>query len=204
MFFIKKALIISSLFFFSTAAFSQDYVDKIVTQTCDCFSKVPDTLSTDVLQMKLGFCMIAASEPYKKEIKKDYNINLDNLDKATGERLGRLLGVKFAGECPEAILKMQGKKNSVVKQATVLTFTGIVTKIEINGFVTFSIKDETGKTTTFYWLEFIECENDLPSIYNSLTGKLVSVSYKSNEYFEPRLNQYKQYFCITKLEIIDK
>jgi len=204
MFFIKKIITISSLFFFSTAAFSQDYLDKIVTQTCACFSKVPDTLSTNVLQMKLGVCMITASEPYKNQLKKDYNINLDNIDKPTGERLGRLLGVKLAGECPEAIFKMQGKKSSAVKEPTVMTLTGIVTKIETNGFVTFSLRDETGKITTFYWLEFIECQSDLPSTYTSLTGKLVSIFYKSNEYFEPRLNQYRQYFCITKMEIIDK
>lgn len=201
---ITKTILILSLFFSCITTFSQDYIDKIVTQTCDCFSTVPDTLSTDELQMKLGFCMITASEPYKKQIKKEHNINLDNLDNPTGERLGRLLGVKFAGECPEAILKMQGKKKSAVKQPINLTITGVITKIENNGFVTFSIKDEMGKVSTFYWLEFIECENDLPSIYTSLTGKLVSITYKSNEYFEPRLNQYRQFFCITKFDIIDK
>lgn len=204
MLFIKKIIAITSLFFLSTSAFSQDYIDEIVTQTCDCFSKVPDTLSTDILQMKLGVCMITASEPYKQKIKKDHNINLDNLDKSAGEKLGRLLGVKFAGECPDAIFKMQGKKSSVVKQPETLTLTGTITKIETNGFVTFYLKDETGKITTFYWLEFIECDCDLPSTYTSLTGKLLSISYKSNEYFEPKLNQYRQYFCITKMKLIDK
>ncbi len=199
--FMKKIVLILSLSFFSNSAFSQDYLDKIVIQTCDCFAKVPDTLSIDILQMKLGVCMITASDPYKKQLKKDFDVNLDNMDRGTSERLGRLVGVKFAGQCPEAILKMQGKKRPAVNIQPA-TLTGIITKIETNGFVTFAVKDEMGKTTTFYWLEFIESENDLPNTYASLTGKLVAISYKSNEYFEPKLNQYRQYFCITKFEIV--
>ena len=203
-----KNLIFVTFFFFSIAAFSQDYLDKIAIQTCDCFSSmssISDSLSSDQRNLKFGLCMIDAAEPYKKQLKKEYNIDLDQMDSPTGERLGRLVGVKVAGKCPDVILNLQQEtvqKSKPANMAATNTFTGVITRIETNGFVTFNIKDEMGKTTTFYWLEFIQCEKDLPAIYTSLTGKLVSVSYKTKEYFEPKLNEYRQYFCLTSLQII--
>lgn len=203
-----KNFILIAFCSFSIPAFSQDYLDKIAIQTCDCFSDMSmlsDSLSSsDQKNMKFGLCMIDAAEPYKKQLKKEHNIDLDQMDGPTGERLGRLIGVKVAGKCPDVILKLQEgavQKNKPAQAEAINTFTGVITKIETNGFVTFTIKDEIGKTTTFYWLEFIQCDKDLPAIYQSLTGRLVSVSYKTTEYFEPKINQYRQYFCLTKLQL---
>ena len=67
------------LLFFFIKGYSQNYMEKIAEKSCDCVKALTDTIDSEQLTMKLGLCMIDASTPYKKQIKKDYNIDLDNI-----------------------------------------------------------------------------------------------------------------------------
>ncbi|MBA4053558.1 MAG: hypothetical protein C0490_02495, partial [Marivirga sp.] len=89
-------------FLFIADVFSQEYMDKIVVQSCECLGKVSEDLEGQQYNVELGLCMIEASMPYKKQLRKDYDINLDQIENE-GEKLGRIIGLKMVAVCPTAL-----------------------------------------------------------------------------------------------------
>ena len=186
-------------------AYSQDYLTEITSQTCECADKISDTLSTDDYNIQLGLCMIESSIPYKKKIKKDYNIDLDNLGQNQGEaeQLGQIIGMKMAGICPTTLSKLTAKNYETTETAEPIgkSIEGSITDINSDFFVTFSLKDYAGKTSKMYWLEFIKSDIDLPTSYKMLLGKEVKIMYKEAEYFDPKISEYRLVKVITEIVV---
>lgn len=197
----KRILVVAFLFFSVNTIFAQDFMDKIVKKTCECLDNISDTLPEDRFNMELGLCMLDAANPYKRQIKKEYGIDLENID-TEGERLGRIIGLKMAGACPNSLVKITNRvKVDEPPPVDELSVVGTVTKIEDDLFVVISLKDELGKITKYYWLGFIETANDLTGSYASLQGKSIRVTYVNQEYFEPKLKEYRQFPVIKKITI---
>src|SRR5262245_37947811 len=126
----KKLFFLSLTILLVKFTYAQDYMDKIANQTCKCAQEIPDTLEQEKLHMQLGLCMLNSALPYKKQIKKDFGINLDNID-TEGKEFGRMIGVRLAASCPDLIIKLtQQSKESESKPGATLSADGTVTKIE--------------------------------------------------------------------------
>jgi hypothetical protein len=198
----KYFLLISFLFAFSALGISQEYLDIIVEKACTCTEKLPEISDSQQYTMQFGVCVIEASIPYKKQILKDYKINLDNIDKE-GEELGRLIGLKMAAKCPQVILKVAEKGNMVNNQqgATEQSAQGMIIKIENESFVILSLKDDLGKITKFYWLTFINAAFDMAGTYTLLVDKEVSIVYEVQEFFDPKIAEYRTFNIIKSLVV---
>jgi hypothetical protein len=182
--------------------FSQDYMEDIALKSCECFSTVSDTFSTERFSMEVGLCMIEAATPYKKQLKKDYKIDFNKID-TQGEELGRIIGVKMVSICPDAIMEMASRMNDDKEmQSTSLIYDGYVTKIEDNQFVVFSVKDNDGKTTKFYWLTFIDIDYniELTSQYKMLVHESVKITFVQQEFFDYRIGEYRTFNIIQKIQ----
>lgn len=193
--------------FLGVNAYSQEYLEKVAAESCECLEKVPDGLDKDTYYMEAGLCMIQAASPYKKKIKSDLGIDLDNIE-TEGEKLGKVLGMKMALICPSAILKMASmddETEDVEIEPTNQTnsLTGKITAIEDDFFVTFSVKDEAGKTAKFYWIAYVKSNTELISSYKNLLDKNVSISYISQEFFDPRISEYRLFNVISEIEVLD-
>ena len=199
----KHILLISFLVLTVGRGLAQEYIDIITRKSCDRVEQVPDTLKSEQFNMRLGLCMIEASMPYKKQIKKDFDIDLDKID-TEGAKLGRMLGVKMATVCPNTIVKMTQKmKGQTASSKVEQVSKGTVTKIENDFFVVLSLKDESGKITKYYWLTFIESAIDLTGAYSTLVGKTLHIGYVPQEFFDPKLQEYRQFFIIKKIMVLD-
>ena len=191
------------LLFFFIKGYSQNYMEKIAEKSCDCVKALTDTIDSEQLTMKLGLCMIDASTPYKKQIKKDYNIDLDNIAEE-GEKLGKIIGLKMATVCPDALIKItQMVKDQKETKNDGHKKEGIITRIENDCFVIFSLKDEQGKIAKFYWLEFIDSEIEMTSKYNSYIDKSVKITYDVRDFFDPKIMEYRQYYIIRRIELME-
>lgn len=172
-------------------AYSQDILESIATKTCECIeAKTNKKLNGNEAFAELGICMIKVSEPYKKELKKDYNVDLDVLNKETGEKLGRLVALKLVGNCPAFKSFMQTEVNNQIQNKeneTMFEFSGVVKEIKQNQFVSITIENEHHKTKEFLWLTEV-IENNV-SILKS-NGLYVKITYTQMELFEPKLNKY--------------
>lgn len=202
----KKLTLIILISISSNILFSQDYMDDIVIKSCECLTKVSDTLELNRLHMELGLCMINASMPYKKELLKDYDIDLNNID-SEGEKLGTMIGLRMAGTCPNELIKLAEQtgeldqeiiENQYVENVTI----GEITKIDSDLFIAFTIKDEKGKSSKFYWLTFIESDFDL-SDYSTLINKNVSVTYTTQELYDNKIQEYRLFNIISSIKVFN-
>lgn len=193
----------------SLQGFSQEYMDKIAQQTCTCMKNLSDTVSTQRMYMELGLCMISAAEPYKKQLKKDYGIDLNGIDSGDeGEKLGKQVGFKMASICPDALIAMTSKveNDNSAKNKTNddELFSGRVTKIEKDFFVIFTITDTENKSIKFHWLSYAESNIELINNYNSLFDKDVKVKYYLKELFDPKIGEYRNFNIISKIEQLSR
>lgn len=178
-----------------------DYMSRIAEQSCECVSEVEDTKNQEKFNLALGLCIIEASTPFKNELKRDYKIDLDKINQ-DGTKLGELIGLKMAGICPDEILRVAENSNVDEYDESASYISGIITKIDNEQFVVFSIKDDAGKTTKFYWLWYIESEMDLPTEYLTLIGKEVELYYYENDIYDPRIDEYKTFFIIEEMNLV--
>ena len=190
------------LFFVLTSmtAHSQDYMDEIGQKSCECLEDISDSLDQDQFNMELGLCMINASLPYKKLLKKDYDIDLDRIE-TEGEKLGKTIAIKMISFCPKLFTKLTNRNEPNDSEFEELSITGTITNIHSDLFISFSIKDELGMVKKFFWMPFIETNIDLPQSYEQLEGKEVQINYLSREYYDPKIGEYRQFFIISKLFI---
>ena len=201
-----KKLFIAGFIFICHSSFSQAYLDKIVQESCNCVSKVSETLDNEQYTQELGICMIVAAEPYRKQLKKDHSIDFDKID-VDGEKLGKLIGIKMAAVCPDLILavaKKSGKGNGESASTESKSFEGIITKIENEFFVVLHIKDEYGKTNKFYWLTYVESGVEVADGFDSMLGTSVALTYRSEEFYDPKIKEYRPFSVIEKLDLGSK
>jgi hypothetical protein len=199
----KRNLILSVLLIIAATCFSQNYMDIIVKKSCECITNIPDTLQKDQFNMKFGLCMLEISMPYKKELKRDYNIDLNNMDAKVGEKLGRVVALKMGNVCPGVLMTVAKKNTAAPEQETNgKILEGVVTNIENTNFVVFSIKDNFGRIFKFYWFSVIHSDIELTNNYNSLVGKTLKVTYDKKDYFDPKISDYRQFNVISKIESV--
>lgn len=195
-------LIVLFSFFAVTKIEAQDYLSKITSQSCDCLSEIEETTDREQFNLELGLCIIDAAVPYKKELKRDHQIDLDNINE-DGTRLGEMIGMRMAGVCPQEIMKIANNTQDETYEDLGAYTSGTITKIENEQFVVFSLKDESGKNIKLYWLYYIDSELDLETNYTSLLGKKVEVFYYETEMFDVRINEYKTFFVIEEINLVD-
>lgn len=201
-----KYIILLSLISSSLFVNAQDFMDKITQKSCECIDNIDENLEKSQYNMELGVCMIEASMPYKKQLKKEYKIDLERIE-TSGEDLGRLIGVKMATACPNSLLRMVNKSGANDEdsedEAEESVISGKVTSINADKFVEFTIEDSDGKQTVCYWFSFIESDLNLINQYKSLKDKQVQVNVVSQEMFDARINEYRMVNVIKELQIED-
>lgn len=194
----KNSLIVICLLI-SSAAYSQTYMDKIAAESCNCITKVPESNDYEQYSQELGLCMIVASEPYKKQLKKDHGINFDHIDR-DAEKLGKIIGFRMASVCPEAVMAVAKKASSSGEKTTTKLCEGTLTKFENESFVVLHVKDQDSRTNKFYWLTFVDSDVELIDRYEAMVGSPVRITYRTEEMFDPKIKEYRQYSIIEKLE----
>lgn len=202
-----KNLLIILVFTLNTSlVLSQKYMDEIAQDACDCVTNLSETIDPEDFTMELGLCMINVSIPYKKQLKRDYDIDMDNIAES-GEKLGTVIGTRMTGICPnELILLTKKSKENDDSETNVKEYfeeEGVVVKTENNFFITFYLKGENGKTRRYYWMNYIETKEDLAYEYNLLEGKKVSITYCVEDYFDPNILDYRQFFIIQQLKVVE-
>lgn len=201
----KKIILLPALLLLLVcSAQAQTYMDDIAKKSCDCVAKVNPNLKGNEFNMALGVCIIDAAMPYKKQLKKDYGVDMDRID-VEGEKLGSIIGVRMVSFCPDAMVAITSKTEeaAATEESDVLTTSGLVTKIEKDFFVVFHVKDDEGKTSKYYWISPVESDLDITSEYESLVGRKVELYYNGENLFDPRIAEYRQYFVIVGLYLLD-
>lgn len=172
-----KNLLAAVLLLLSTFVFSQDYKSKFSKSVCECVKKLDaDSKTKQEMNVQFGLCAFKNANAYKKELKRDYNIDLvadiSNDKKMTD--FGVQVGMLMLNDCPEVLIAMSKdseETEAVSDESSYLLLSGTVKKIEKDNFVVFHVIGENNNLTKFYWISNIESNLDLPAEYNSLVNK---------------------------------
>ncbi|MCW3162499.1 hypothetical protein [Chryseobacterium oryctis] len=200
----KKNLLVGMLTLMSCFTFSQEYKQKFSREVCECIKSLEGTGKTKKeMSTQFGLCAFKHSTPYKKELKKDFGIDLiaDIGNEKKMENFGVQVGMMMVNECPEVFSKVMEDEETVTETETSqLLINGIVSKIEKDNFVIFHIVGDNKNLTKLYWVSTIESNLDLPKEYGSLLNKKVNISYYTTEVFDIKINDYRNLNIISSLK----
>jgi len=183
---------------------SEDYLDIIATKTCECVELKKSSEAEEQLspKMQVGVCLFESAKDYKKQLAKQYNLNLDDLA-GDAEKLGELIGNRMAFICPNTLLKFSMDMEDEKEELMIFYSNGEITDIKEDLFVVFNVKNEEGKNEKFYWLTFLTSEFDVQSSFEELKGKKVKIQYFEEELFDPRIREYRVFNNISSLELAE-
>ncbi|MFZ5941016.1 MAG: hypothetical protein ACOYXB_10635 [Bacteroidota bacterium] len=203
----KRIFLIVLVLFVAVRMEAQDVLDQIASKACECLSAVPDTLDMESFNLRMGLCILEAAMPFEKQLKKEYGINMEKID-VEGERLGRLIGLRLATNCPEGLEKITRMNSSAEEETEVQpeysSVMGEVVAIDDSGFVVFTIKDSSGKIAKYYWLTLITVDDAILYDYSSLMKRTVNITYERFDFFDPRISEYRSFNVIKELLLMNE
>lgn len=191
----KKMLIVLFVVM-SYSVISQEYVEIIAKKTCECVEAETFNNKEDMMAY-LGLCLMKEAKVFEEEFKRDYGYDVNDFNKY-GQEIGKMIGASMGTICPKMFLEMDKKE-----EFKTMELSGILTSIEEEQFITFSIKDIRGRITKLFWLDYIQTDLDIISNRKSLIGKKLAVVYKNTELFDPKINDYRYMPVIKNLYVVE-
>lgn len=190
---------------------AQDILDLIATETCECTSTMDTTLTTEARNLALGICMLQSAEPYRKELKKKYKIDLDYVERDAQE-LGRLVGYRMASKCPELfarIIRQDGSltpdapppappvSSEFVRKSAVQQTAGKLASVRSGQFLTLVVLAEDGRTLDLLLLGQADNVANLLRRSDQGRGATGIWFYSVEELFDPLSRTFRPFYVIT-------
>lgn len=196
------------------SAMAQEVLDVIASETCECTSTMDTTLTTEARNLALGICMLQSAEPYRKELKKKYKIDLDHVER-DAEDLGRLVGFRMASKCPELFARIirqnaslstdepppaPSRSSEIIRKFTVQQTPGKLASVRSGQFLTLVVLAEDGRTLDLLLLGQAENVANLLRRPDQGRGATGIWSYAADELFDPLSRTFRPFYVITGYE----
>ncbi len=197
----KKVLLL--LVLVGNVAFAQKLTkdqlsDKLAEKACECAEK--QELTKESFELTIGICLLEGINAYEKDVEKYYGKNVISNDKKM-EELATNIGARMGLKCPAVFKFMLDEESGEVEEvvdAEELTISGKISEIKSEQFITFIVKEDSGKTNQFILLS---------SFDNAflLTDKVlkasdaVDVVYYEMELFDAKLGKFVSYKIVTDI-----
>lgn len=172
--------------------------EKLGEVACECATK--GEVNKDNIELTLGLCIIEAVNKYEKDVEKHYGKNVITND-AKMEELGYNVGAKMALKCPtifKYILDSTTTDTEEPEEEEYAMISGKIFEIKSEQFITFSVKESTGKNHNFILLSSFENAYLLTDKVLK-TNDNVDVSYYELEFYDAKLGKFISYSIITDI-----
>lgn len=194
-------LLLISQAIFAQKLSKEKLVEKISQGTCECISK--KEITKENLEVTLGLCMIQDFSKYEKDIEKHYGKNVIS-DDSKMEALGSDVGIHMATNCP-AFLKIvmenmddEEEVEEIAEEEEELFVTGVFSDLKTEQFVTFSIKEDSGKSNSFILLN--NFDNSFLITDNVLkTNELLEVYYYELELYDAKIKNFVTFKIVSDI-----
>jgi hypothetical protein len=191
------------LLLFSSAVFSQKLSKqelgiKLAEKSCECANK--EEISKDNFEMTLGLCIIESIKAYEKDVDKYYGKDVISNEKKM-EELGYDVGKEMAKTCPTVFKYMFSDDvtdEAVAEEEPDAIILGKLTEVKSEQFLTFSIKEETGKMNHFILLSSFENSFLLTDKVLKINDT-IEVSYYELELYDAKLAKFVSYKVVTDI-----
>ncbi|MEM6720086.1 MAG: hypothetical protein AAF611_12250 [Bacteroidota bacterium] len=193
---------------------SKDAVlEDVTNDVCNCISgKVKQGISQKDIEVQLGLCLIKSYGKFKDRIDKYMNITFD--DPRSMELFGQEIGMKMISLCPDTFMTFakdmieeevdtyRPSKRASASASAVTLVSGEVTKLTRDQFNVVSFRDSNKRTYKFLWMEYFDGQELLNDMRN-LKRKQVEISFENKEMYDPKLEDYRTFKVLRKIEVIN-
>jgi hypothetical protein len=197
--FILIALLTSSSIFAQKLT-KEELTDKMSDIGCECANK--QEITKENMELTLGLCLLEAINKHEKDVEKYYGKNVISSDKKM-EELGYDIGLKMGAKCPSVFKFMmddfdESDDEEYVEEVLDEMVSGNLTEIKFDQFLTFSIKEQSGKMNQFLLLSsfdnaFLVTDKVLK------TNDTIEVYYYELEVFDAKLAKFVTYKVVTDI-----
>ncbi len=192
----NRLLLFICSIFFGVIGHTQEMLDTITQETCDCISgKNLANLNAENLNLVLGTCMIESLGRHESAMK-ELNINLHDADGM--RQLGEKVGLRMATICPDILLKIAELSQPQPTTDNELLGTIVRTGGEEFGFVI--VRDEQGREHKLLWLRYFKNSEQLIQNPQQVIGKRVRIHYEAIECYTPKEREYFERKEIKRME----
>lgn len=176
-------------------SFSQDVMDKITNETCECIKAKNldlEKVEASELQMQLGLCMMQSYSNHKDKLPKSKRVLLDNDEQM--EKFGEEIGMKMITYCPDILLaigKNEIDKNEANEVVDVLSLssTGQLIERKTDGFLTIRVKEESGRINDFILVKNFDNAYLISDDVLKVNTK-VKVDFYYEDIYDSKLNKF--------------
>lgn len=195
----KKLLILLLLIgnIVSAQKLSKDQLsDKLAEKACGCVEK--QEVTKENFELTIGICLLEGINAYEKDVEKHFGKDVISNDKKM-EELGYEVGKRMGLKCPSAFKFMMEEEDEVVEDVMDdLTLTGKVSEIKSDQFMTFVVKEDSGKNNQFILLSNFDNAFLLTDKVLKVTDN-VDVTYYEMELFDAKLGKFVSYKIVTDI-----
>lgn len=198
----KNILVLLALTALPLATTAQDVLDKVADGACSCLHDKADAIG-DAEQMKVqfGLCFLSAANPYEKELRKKYNVDLTQITNEGGESLGRLIAPRMAARCPDELAalmqKISAQDQAVEEEEAVTMIRGEVVKATKDRFLWLMVRGEDGRTIELLWLDHVSGAEHID--LSAPQGTKAGFAYVQRELLDPASGAYRSYDVLTAI-----
>lgn len=173
-----------------------ELLDAISSDFCNEVTALNEQISNEGL---LGIYMLKSIGKYQDEV--TYYFGKDFFSGQSGfDGIGEELGVHLALKCPDIFTELFERDSTEIKM-DYLSVSGKLIKIQRKEFLTFTLKESTGKTHDFILLNNFDTSYLLTD--NILkTNDEIEVSYYVSEIYNAKIGKYVNYNIVTYIEKI--
>ncbi len=175
----------------------EQLADKLADKACECAGK--QEITKDNFELTLGICLLEGINIFEKDVEKHYGKDIISDDKKM-EELGYDIGKKMGLKCPTVFKFMLDDESSseAVESDPDLLVSGKVSEIRFDQFITFIVKEDSGKNNQFILLSSFDNAFLLTDKVLKIADA-VEVSYYEMELFDAKLGKFVTYKIVTDI-----
>lgn len=170
--------------------------EKLAEKACGCAEK--QEITKENFELTIGICLLEGINAFEKDVEKHYGKDVISNDKKM-EELGYDVGKKMGSKCPTIFKFMLDDEEEVATdESEELSVSGKVSEIKTEQFITFVVKEATGKTNQFILLSNFDNAFLLTDNVLKATDE-VDVTYYEMELYDAKLGKFVSYKIVTDI-----
>ena len=187
-------LLLTSSSIFAQKLTKEQLSEKLADKACDCAGK--QEITKENFELTIGICLLEGI--YEKDVERHYGKDVISNDKKM-EELGYDVGKKMGSKCPTIFKFMLDDEEEVAPdESEELSVSGKVSEIKTEQFITFVVKEASGKTNQFILLSNFDNAFLLTDKVLKATDE-VDVTYYEMELYDAKLGKFVSYKIVTDI-----
>ena len=170
--------------------------EKLAEKACGCAEK--QEITKENFELSIGICLLEGINAFEKDVEKNYGKDVISNDKKM-EELGYDVGKKMGSKCPTIFkFMLDEEEEAAPDESEELSVSGKVSEIKTEQFITFVVKEATGKTNQFILLSNFDNAFLLTDKVLKATDE-VDVTYYEMELYDAKLGKFVSYKIVTDI-----